>query len=335
MSNCNIAKVLILGRTGVGKSSFINYLLNTESARVGVGKPITQDMFTIYEYEDKEGMKLKVIDTKGIETEDAHEYVPNLTKDIMDNCTSSDPTKWYHTIFYCVSMNNKRFEPFEAKLINDLSKYINQNIHIVLTHFKEDEAGKADDMQKYIKEQLDKGIRQNINFYRVCSVNKKTRGGEIKAYGRDKVVDSIFETFLKDVSKKISREYADEAYAIYEKLINGIEKDFIKFIDDNISIFKIKDFDNGKLDKKIDEMCNSLESKYKDDIYILESKFDEAMKPIQDIYNSYKNILKSSNSKYLNLDSVFNDLNPFDDEFFNIDESLKNSELQKLMDKLD
>ena len=59
-------------------------------------------------------------------------------------------------------------------------------------------------------------------------------------------------------------------------------------------------------------MCNSLESKYKDDIYILESKFDEAMEPIQDS-NSYKNILKSSNSKYLNLDSVFNDSNPFHD----------------------
>ncbi|MEG0051398.1 MAG: GTPase [Terrisporobacter sp.] len=49
MNNSNVAKVLILGRTGVGKSSFINYLLDNKSAKVGVGEPITQEMFTTYE----------------------------------------------------------------------------------------------------------------------------------------------------------------------------------------------------------------------------------------------------------------------------------------------
>lgn len=334
MSNLNKAKVLILGRTGVGKSSFINYLLNANEAKVGMGEPVTQEMFNKYEYKDENGMKIEIIDTKGIEVKDAHEYVPKLIKNIIDNCTSEDPTKWYHTVFYCVSMNNQRFEPFEIKLINELSKNINQNIHIVLTHFKEDEVDKVNNMEDYIKKQLDRDI-EDINFYRVCSVNKKTRGGEIRQYGRELVVNSIFETFLKDVSKKVSKQYAKESYEAYVKLINNMEKDFIKVIEENVSIFKFKDFDNGKLDKKFDEMNESIEYKYEKEISILSDKFNEVIIPIQEIYNSYEKILNKSESNYICLDSIFDDLCPFDEKVFNVDGVLYKSDLGKFMTRLE
>lgn len=335
MSNSNVAKVLILGRTGVGKSSFINYLLDNESAKVGVGEPITQDMFTTYEYKDENGMKLNVVDTKGIEVKDANKYVPKLVANIKMSCRSNDPRKWYHTIFYCVSMNNQRFEPFEIQLINDLSRDINQNIHIILTHYKENESEKADKMEKCISSQIDISTRNNVKFYRVCSINKKTRGGEIKKYGREKVVDSIFETFFSDVAKKVATQYVNEAYSIYEKLIDGFEDEFIKFIEENVSVSKFKDFNNIKVNMKRDEILNLIKTKHKCELVNLKSKYNKSMLPIQEIYNSYKSILDRKGSESVNLDNIFNIIYPFDERMFDIDEIFQKSDLGKLVKKLD
>lgn len=232
-------------------------------------------------------------------------------------------------------MNNQRFEPFEIQLINELSRDINQNIHIVLTHYKENECEKADNMEQYIANQINECTRDNIKFYRVCSINKKTRGGEIKQYGRAKIVDSIFETFFKDVAKKVASQYINGAYFIYEKLIDGFKDDFIKFIENNVSVLKFKEFNNGKMVRKQYEIVNAIKTKYNRELKSLKLKYDKSIKPIQEIYNSYKNILDGTDSAGVNLDSIFDDLYPFDEDMFDIDEIFKKSDLGKLMNKLD
>ena len=70
MENC--ANILLLGKTGVGKSSFINYFIGQPLAKVGDGRPVTQDYFTPYEIADGE-YPIRIFDTKGLEALDAHE----------------------------------------------------------------------------------------------------------------------------------------------------------------------------------------------------------------------------------------------------------------------
>lgn len=331
MSNLYRANILVLGRTGVGKSSFINYLLSANKADVGVGKPITQDIFNKYDYKDENGMEIHIIDTKGIEVKDANEYVPKLVKNIIDNCNSYDPRKWYHTIFYCVSMNNQRFEPFEIKLINDLSKNINQSIHIVLTHFKEEDYIKADNMEKYIQEKLDKNTKKNINFYRVCSVNKKTRKGEIKPYGRELIVNRIFETFLKDVCQKVSKKYAEDSYNIYYKIIDDLEKDTISFLGDNLSIFTI-----SEIEEKFEKFFEKIEPNLDIELSKLTEKFNKAIVPVQEIYNSYNKILNKSHSNCINLENIFDDINVIKEyEDFDVEEKFNKSNFGKLINELE
>lgn len=324
MQDLNVAKILVLGRTGVGKSSFINYLLNDSVADVGVGKPITKDMFTFYRYENENAMKLDIIDTKGIEVENSHEYVPELTQNIINNCKSEDYTKWYHTIFYCVSLNNNRFEEFEFKLINDLSENINQTIHIVLTHFKESESEKADYMENHIKNNL-KLQKDNIKFFRVCSIDKKTRGGVIHSYGRDIIINDIFKIFLVDVARKVSKNYVYEAYDKYVELIKYMEQDFIKLIEDKVSIFKLSNLYD--IDKEIRECFKSFIERYKSELIELKLKYDSSVKPIENLYNSYQEILKGTEYKKINLDIVFDGIyyyyDKFTDEKFNEDNFIK------------
>ena len=42
---------VIVGQTGVGKSTLVNYLYGQDIAAVGVGKPVTTEGFYAYDFE--------------------------------------------------------------------------------------------------------------------------------------------------------------------------------------------------------------------------------------------------------------------------------------------
>ena len=60
---CN---VLIMGKTGTGKSTLLNYLIDSTEAPTGTGKPVTGE--GIYEYTAKiRGQEIRIFDSWGIE----------------------------------------------------------------------------------------------------------------------------------------------------------------------------------------------------------------------------------------------------------------------------
>lgn len=314
-----IPKVLVLGRTGVGKSSFINYFLGSEMANSGVGQPMTQEMFTSYEYRNSDNFEIQIVDTKGIEVKDAHEYVPKLTSNIIEKCTSKNPNDWYHTIFYCTSINNRRFEDFEIKLINDLSKNTNQNIHIILTHFTENSSSNADEIEKYIRSKLENN--HYTKFYRVCSVSKNTRGGKkIEPYGREIIIDNVFKSFIEDIAKKISYEYIQEHYYIYKNISNNLKQDLYKAIKNDLctdSFFKQLNKENKTtilLDTlyQKDFIISYVFDSFKIEMKFLNGKFNKKFKEVEKIYNSYQTLI-GNNRKDICLNHLFDNIFPFYD----------------------
>ncbi|MGL2550859.1 GTPase [Helicobacter pylori] len=109
--------VLLMGATGVGKSSLINALFGKEIAKAGVGKPITQHL---EKYIDEQ-KGLILWDTKGIEDKDYHGTMQGI-KQRMEEVSPSKghdekeaEEKIIHMAYLCVDETFSRFQTRERE----------------------------------------------------------------------------------------------------------------------------------------------------------------------------------------------------------------------------
>lgn len=97
------AIVLLLGKTGGGKSSVANKIFGAEIAKVGRGKPVTQH----FSRNTMPGKPVIVYDSKGFEIDCAKQF-KNEMETYFSSCGDS-----VHVIWYVVDGTSSRFEPFE------------------------------------------------------------------------------------------------------------------------------------------------------------------------------------------------------------------------------
>lgn len=133
--NLTHLNVMVLGKTGVGKSTLINNMFRESLAETGIGKPVTQ---SIREY-SKEDFPLSIYDTPGLELggeNSLNEILSEVVKVMSDGVLSNDISKAIHCIWYCVSSTSHRFEQAEKEFVNrflsEAGKY-NVPVIVVLT----------------------------------------------------------------------------------------------------------------------------------------------------------------------------------------------------------
>ena len=118
--NINKEKVniIVAGKTGVGKSSLINYIFGKEVAKVGDGQPVTQE---IQEY-DFENDNITLFDTKGIEAKDYEKTLDNIKKYLELRQDSPDENDEIHIAWLCISERGDRVEEADRELLKILSE---------------------------------------------------------------------------------------------------------------------------------------------------------------------------------------------------------------------
>ena len=115
IKNLKNLNIIVAGKTGVGKSTLINYIFREQLAETGIGKPVTQHIQRI----TKKDVPLTIYDTKGLELgRDTQKQIKaEIIDKIKEGLYAKDENKCIHCIWYCINTASDRIEEDEIEWI--------------------------------------------------------------------------------------------------------------------------------------------------------------------------------------------------------------------------
>lgn len=119
LKNLTPVNILLVGKSGVGKSTLVNSVFRERIADTGVGKPVTKHLQKI----SREDVPITIYDTRGLELnpkiqKQVQDEIYNL---IDDNRGTKDAV---HVAYYCIQATSSRIEESEIDMIAAISKKI-------------------------------------------------------------------------------------------------------------------------------------------------------------------------------------------------------------------
>lgn len=190
--------VMILGKTGVGKSTLINNMFNEELAETGQGKPVTQSIRKL----TKPGLPLSIYDTPGVELAGKNgvdSLLDEVTQEIDKGIRSGNIDEAIHCIWYCISTPSNRFETAEKnilqKFLGATSKYDVPVIFVLTQSFSKSKA-------KELKSEIAKENLPVVNIVPVLAADYPIDDEYVaKAYGLDRLAEVTYSVVPEALQK--------------------------------------------------------------------------------------------------------------------------------------
>ncbi len=187
--------IMVLGKSGVGKSTLINSVFRENLADTGIGRPVTQEIRCY----TKQGLPLKIYDTPGFEL--GKNQLDEVLQLIKDKANSTDVNNAIHCIWYCINVGSNRIEPVEIeriKAFTEENKVTNIPVFILLTQSYPKK--KAQELQKQVE-------AENLNVCKVIPVLAQDIELDddyiIKSYGLDTLIELMAEQLPQELQNTL------------------------------------------------------------------------------------------------------------------------------------
>lgn len=201
---------LVLGKSGVGKSSLMNYLWGEEKREAATGRPVTAskegDIIGIYPLEpfDAAGHQIVVHDSYGLEADKAQHWVGLMNREIAKRERNDDPETWFHAVIYCLDAKKSRLDDFEIEHVLKPIISAGHRVTVVLT--KSDIASPHE--LSALEDVVHSKVSSKIKIVRASSERKTLLSGKcVEPFGRDQLVDCLVENFSYAIKLKFDARY--------------------------------------------------------------------------------------------------------------------------------
>ncbi|MBF4487878.1 GTPase domain-containing protein [Flavobacterium sp. CSZ] len=194
MEGFNLA---IIGKSGVGKSSLLNYLFNKDLSETGSGKPVTKPGFHYFS-DLINGKKVNIYDSWGIEAGKTDLWLRDLNHFLEDK-KSPNFKEWIHTVIFCLSAEGKRIEDFEKNIFRRIkSEHLNPIIVITKSDLDKDKSFYEAVKKEFMTDQV----------IEICSVRKEFGLGTNKKISEKYGNDNLIQTIIFNSTKSFKSRFA-------------------------------------------------------------------------------------------------------------------------------
>ena len=188
---------MVLGQTGVGKSSLINYIFHLEGVdrlATGSGAPVTKEGEFAEREVDRENLHIKIYDSWGLEDCQTVKW-KNVILDKIDSLKDNFETR-IHAIIYCISHSKRRHQDFDIDFIKNIIKE-NHHVIIALTQCDVADENQKDDFKRILAEKLSE-YSDLYDVVETCSDDEPKIGQTTctEKYGDKEILQAISEEYL-------------------------------------------------------------------------------------------------------------------------------------------
>ena len=195
INNFSTFNILLCGRPGVGKSTFINHIIKAMICKAGRGRELSSRIIK-YIHRD---YPLTLYDTPGISTEEKIDVIIELIK--KKNEELKDSKTKIHAIFYVINGQDPRnFLDYESKMFEIIIKELKLPVYFLITRLTD-----KDDFEELLPFVIRNFKDITTNF--LNDYNIKNNIFMVNVIGKDIIgVDILFNKVYKDFSRYINKE---------------------------------------------------------------------------------------------------------------------------------